>query len=61
MGAPTLELAAQQRGRWIEELKNSPVALVPEKANEQHYELPPRFFEIVLGKPVKIQQRLLAG
>ncbi|MDX1650040.1 MAG: cyclopropane-fatty-acyl-phospholipid synthase family protein [Myxococcota bacterium] len=27
----------------------SPVALVPEKANAQHYELPPAFFDRVLG------------
>ncbi|MFN8854474.1 MAG: SAM-dependent methyltransferase [Planctomycetaceae bacterium] len=31
-------------------LKNSPVALVPEKANEQHYEVPPAFFQQVLGR-----------
>ena len=34
---------------WIEVLKESPIALVPEKANEQHYEVPPRLFELVLG------------
>ena len=38
---------------WIEELKKSPIALVPEKANEQHYELPPSFFDIVLGSNLK--------
>ena len=38
---------------WIKQLKNSPIALVPEKANEQHYEVPPAFFEIVLGKNLK--------
>ena len=32
-------------------MKESPIALVPEKANEQHYEVPPAFFENVLGKP----------
>jgi cyclopropane-fatty-acyl-phospholipid synthase len=26
---------------------------VPEKANEQHYEVPPRLFELVLGKHLK--------
>ena len=30
-----------------------PVALVPEKANEQHYELPAEFFSQVLGKHLK--------
>ena len=38
---------------WIEVLKNSPIALVPEKANEQHYELPPKLFQLVLGKRLK--------
>lgn len=35
------------------ELAGSPVALAPEKANEQHYELPPAFFETVLGSHLK--------
>ena len=34
-------------------MKDSPIALVPEKANEQHYEVPPAFFENVLGKHLK--------
>jgi len=36
-----------------DDLRRSPVALVPEKANEQHYELPPTFFETVLGPHLK--------
>lgn len=35
--------------RFVEMLNSSPIALVPEKANEQHYEVPPAFFEQVLG------------
>ena len=35
------------------ELAASAVALVPEKANEQHYELPPEFFELTLGPNLK--------
>lgn len=38
---------------YIDKLKNSPVAIKVDKANEQHYELPPEFFEIVLGKHLK--------
>ena len=38
---------------WIKQMKESPIALVPEKANEQHYEVPPSFFENVLGKHLK--------
>jgi len=34
---------------FVARLQTSPIALVPEKANEQHYELPPEFFEKVLG------------
>ncbi len=29
------------------------MALVPEKANEQHYEVPPAFFLLVLGPHLK--------
>jgi len=32
---------------------SGPIALVPELANEQHYELPPAFFEAVLGPHLK--------
>ncbi len=38
---------------WAEEMRRAPIALVPEKANEQHYELPPAFFELVLGPRLK--------
>jgi len=38
---------------WVDELNNSPIALVPEKANKQHYEVPPEFFEQVLGTNLK--------
>ena len=37
----------------VEDLKNSPVALNTMEANEQHYEVPARFFEIVLGPWLK--------
>lgn len=30
-------------------LREGPIARVPEKANQQHYELPPEFFSAVLG------------
>jgi cyclopropane-fatty-acyl-phospholipid synthase len=38
---------------WAEEMRRAPVALVPEKANEQHYEVPPAFYELVLGPRLK--------
>ena len=39
--------------RWIEGMRSAPVALVPEKANEQHYEVPPEFYLLVLGPHLK--------
>jgi cyclopropane-fatty-acyl-phospholipid synthase len=37
----------------INGLKEMPVAIATDEANEQHYELPTRFFERVLGKHMK--------
>ena len=37
----------------IGEMKNSPIAVHTQAANDQHYELPPAFFEKVLGKRLK--------
>jgi cyclopropane-fatty-acyl-phospholipid synthase len=37
----------------IAQLRESPIAIHPEKANQQHYELPPTFFHLVLGKRLK--------
>ena len=50
LGLEELENSHQQ---WIDLLTKSPVAIVPEKANEQHYEVPPKFFELVLGANLK--------
>ncbi len=46
------ELEAHHQ-EWIDKLKISPIALVPDKANKQHYEVPSAFFELVLGKQLK--------
>ena len=43
----------ERKQKWVEQMKESPIALVPEKANEQHYEVPPSFFEEVLGSNLK--------
>ena len=37
----------------IEEFSNGPLALVPEKANEQHYEVPAELFVQTLGQRLK--------
>ncbi len=39
--------------RFLAGMRRAPIAPVPEKANEQHYEVPPAFFEHVLGKHLK--------
>ena len=39
--------------RILDDLHRGPIALVPEKANEQHYEVPAAFFEMVLGPHLK--------
>jgi cyclopropane-fatty-acyl-phospholipid synthase len=37
----------------IEEMRRSPLAIATDSANEQHYEVPPAFFEMVLGSHLK--------
>jgi cyclopropane-fatty-acyl-phospholipid synthase len=48
--APDREAALRA---WALELARSEVAPLPQKANEQHYEVPPRFFELALGARLK--------
>lgn len=43
------EFAAALTQRFIEGLREAPLAVWPEKANAQHYELPPALFEAMLG------------
>jgi cyclopropane-fatty-acyl-phospholipid synthase len=38
---------------FVEMLKNSPIALSTDTANEQHYEVPDDFYQIVLGPQLK--------
>jgi cyclopropane-fatty-acyl-phospholipid synthase len=49
------ESAAEESGlcRFIQELRESPIALEVEKPKEQHYEVSPVFFQKVLGKRMK--------
>ena len=49
------EIEAGENGafRFIRTLKESPIALGVEKPKEQHYEVPPAFFQKVLGKRMK--------
>ncbi|HEY0956825.1 MAG TPA: cyclopropane-fatty-acyl-phospholipid synthase family protein [Roseateles sp.] len=43
------ETAAELTQRFLTSLRAAPLALLPEKANEQHYELPPELFGAMLG------------
>lgn len=52
----TFESSARQRKElldFVEELKASPIAIHTDSANKQHYEVPARFFEAVLGPRLK--------
>jgi cyclopropane-fatty-acyl-phospholipid synthase len=42
--------AADQAEAFAASMRRAPIALLPEKANEQHYEVPSSFFGQVLGK-----------
>jgi cyclopropane-fatty-acyl-phospholipid synthase len=46
-GDPERSAAVAQA--FVESMRGAPLALVPEKANEQHYEVPAAFFARVLG------------
>lgn len=42
----------------ISELDDKPIAIFTDKANEQHYELPSEFYNLVLGKNLKYSSAL---
>ncbi|WP_085316542.1 SAM-dependent methyltransferase [Derxia lacustris] len=44
------EAAAARTEAFVAAMRNAPVALLPELANEQHYEVPAEFFALALGK-----------
>ena len=48
-----IEFAATTLNRFVAQMNASPIALVPELANEQHYEVPAEFFERVMGENLK--------
>jgi cyclopropane-fatty-acyl-phospholipid synthase len=53
LGMRLREEARRAPGAIDAELAQGRIALVPEAANHQHYELPPAFFELVLGAHLK--------
>lgn len=48
-----VETMAQHEQQFVAMMNSSPVAVLTEKANEQHYEVPAEFFQTVLGKHLK--------
>jgi cyclopropane-fatty-acyl-phospholipid synthase len=50
IGAGDCETSAKRQADFIADMNAAPIALVPELANEQHYEVPARFFELCLGQ-----------
>lgn len=53
ISSDSLEARAKKLSDFIAQLSSGPVAHVPEKANEQHYEVPADFFVASLGKHLK--------
>jgi len=52
LGSTPDAVSAAKQG-FLEECRRSPIAVLPGRANAQHYEVPPAFFERVLGRHVK--------
>jgi len=48
-----IEFAARTLNQFVDMMNASPIALVPELANEQHYEVPAEFFAEVMGDHLK--------
>ncbi|HRP68053.1 MAG TPA: cyclopropane-fatty-acyl-phospholipid synthase family protein [Turneriella sp.] len=48
-----IELAQAKTQEVVQILRSSEIAVLTEKANEQHYEVPADFFNLVLGKHLK--------
>jgi cyclopropane-fatty-acyl-phospholipid synthase len=51
--AGSVEAQSSRFREFVQGLRESPIAIETAKANEQHYELPAEFFELVLGKNLK--------
>jgi len=50
IGGNNCEVASKIEAEFIAAMNQAPIALVPELANAQHYELPTKFFELCLGQ-----------
>ena len=47
--ASDIEHMAEQQNAFIQHMNNADIALLPELANDQHYEVPQEFYQRVLG------------
>jgi cyclopropane-fatty-acyl-phospholipid synthase len=56
--AGSLEQQQSKLDSFIKQLKAGPIAIETSAANEQHYEVPARFFELVLGPNLKYSSAL---
>lgn len=52
------EAALEKQQRFLAELREGPIALLPDLANQQHYEVPPDFFHHALGPHLKYSSAL---
>lgn len=50
---PDVEARSEALAKFIADLKKSPIAIKTGEANEQHYEVPTEFFQLVLGPRMK--------
>lgn len=48
--ADNVEKQTELKNLFVDDLRKSPIAMVPEKTNEQHYEIPAKFYDLVLGE-----------
>lgn len=53
LGQGGVEGQLRRKQALVDQLRSSPLALLPEQANEQHYEVPAAFFEATLGPHLK--------
>ena len=51
--ADDAEQCSELLNDFVSEMRAAPIALLPELANEQHYEVPAEFFEMILGQLLK--------
>jgi cyclopropane-fatty-acyl-phospholipid synthase len=57
----SVEAQGQALQRLVAQLRDSPIAIETVAANEQHYEVPTRFFQLCLGKRLKYSSGLWSG